>query len=157
MGLILGSTPNPQQQIESLQRELYRRNQQLADAEEALRQEKQKTAAIEKGVSTLREVLSPLHNGLRLIFGEIEAMGVGATTGTSSDPRVSAAWQQWKDKLSGHPAKAIDALMVHGPMTQTQLRILIGCANGSIAGIVCTLNKAGLINKNGGKISLKEI
>ena len=47
--------------------------------------------------------------------------------------------------------------MVHGPMTQTQLRILIGCANGSIAGIVCTLNKAGLINKNGGKISLKEI
>lgn len=154
MGLILTGTPSPQGVVESLQRELYQRNQQLAEAQEELRLERQKTAAIEQGVSQLRDILFPLHNGLKKMFGELDAMGGSATAAT---PRVSAAWEQWKQKLSGHPAKAIDALMVHGAMTQTQLRILIGCANGSIAGVVCTLNKAGLINKSGGKISLKEL
>jgi DNA-binding Lrp family transcriptional regulator len=55
------------------------------------------------------------------------------------------------------PAKAIDALLMHGALTQTQLRIHVGCAAGSISDLVYRLNKAGIINKNGGKISLKEL
>lgn len=136
------------------QQELYRRNQENSDLREQLRQEKQKSAAVAHGVTNLRGIFDPLFQTLKMVYGEIDAMGVAETQAT---PRVSAAWEQWKQKLSGHPAKAIDALMVHGAMTQTQLRILIGCANGSIAGVVCTLNKAGLINKSGGKISLKEL
>jgi len=130
---------------------------ELDEMNEGLRREIQKVRQIEAGVKELRTVLNPLYQALRHIFGEIDAMGVSEGAGTQVNSRVSAAWDQWKQKLGGQPAKAIDILMVHGAVTQTQLRVLIGCANGSIAGIVCVLNKAGLINKNGGKISLKEL
>jgi hypothetical protein len=46
---------------------------------------------------------------------------------------------------------------MHGQLTQTQLRIHVGCATGSVTSIVFQLNKVGLINKNGGRISLKEL
>jgi hypothetical protein len=69
----------------------------LSDTEDALRQERQKTAAIERGVAQLREILSPMFNGLKMVFGEIEAMGVGETAAT---PKASAVWESWKQKLS---------------------------------------------------------
>jgi hypothetical protein len=158
MSLTLTAIPNPQQQLESLQRELYQRNRQIAELEETLRQERAKNASIERGVGELRTVLSPLYQALGHVFGEIEHMGVGeVASGSTMSPRAQAAWANWKQKLGGLPAKFIDALMVHGSMTQTQLRIAVGCANGSVAGVVSTLWKAGLINKNSGKISLKEL
>lgn len=158
MGLsLLNSLPNPQQQIESLQRELYQRNRELADIQEELRQERAKTAQSSAGTKELRAVLDPLYRALQLIYGEMEAMGVPAASSGGSDPRVAKAWEAWKQKLGGQAAKAIDALLLHGSMNQVQLRIQIGCASGSTPGIVSQLWKAGLINKNGGKISLKEL
>ena len=152
--------PDLRQQVESLQRELYKRNQQLNEVEEALRQERLKSAALERGVSRLKQALSPVYDGLRMIFGEIDAMGVGdagvaATSGM--DPRKAAVWEDWKRKMPGIPARFIDALMLHGELTQTQLRLHAKCAQGSVAGVVSQLWKAGLINKNGGRISLKEL
>jgi DNA-binding MarR family transcriptional regulator len=82
-------------------------------------------------------------------------MGVGESP--ASSPQKSAVWESWKQKLGPMPAKAIDALLMHGALTQTQLRIHVGCAAGSISDLVYRLNKAGIINKNGGKISLKEL
>ena len=157
---ILTSLPDQQAQLRSLQQELFNRNRQLAETEEALRQEKQKTAAIESGVQQLRTVLSPLYQALQMVFGEIEAMGVSAinnSSPSSMDPRKAAVWEDWKRKMPGVPARFIDALMLHGELTQTQLRIHAKCAVGSVAGVVSQLYKAGLINKNGGRISLKEL
>jgi hypothetical protein len=156
---ILAPLPSWQQKAESLQRELYHRNQELADAEEALRQEKLKTAAMEQGVSRLREALTPLYSGLQMIFGEIDSTGVqAAATATSGlDPRKAAVWEDWKRKMPGIPSRFIEALMLHGELTQTQLRLHAKCAQGSVAGVVSQLWKAGLINKNGGRISLKEL
>lgn len=151
MSLLLdGLVDNRDQVIEALRNQLRDQSQELSEAHLKIRQ-------IETGAKELRTVLNPLYQALRHIFGEIDSMGVSEGSGTAVNSRVSAAWDQWKQKLGGQPAKAIDILMVHGAVTQTQLRVLIGCANGSIAGIVCVLNKAGLINKNGGKISLKEL
>ena len=73
------------------------------------------------------------------------------------DPRKAAVWEDWKRKMPGNPAKFIDALMLHGELTQTQLRLHAKCAQGSVAGVVSQLYKAGLISKNGGRISLKEL
>lgn len=157
MSLTLTGIPNPQQQIESLQRELYARNRQLAESEEALRQERAKNASIERGVQRLREVLGPLFDGLKLIHGEMDAMGIEGSSASSVDPRKAAVWEDWKRKLGGQAAKAIDALLLHGALTQSQIRLHVGCATGSTAGIVYQLNKAGIINKNGGKISLKDL
>lgn len=157
MSLTLSVVPSPQQQLESLQRELYQRNRQLAEAEEALRVERQKTAAMERGVSQLRTFLNPLHEGLKMFYGEIDLMGFGGTSSAAPDSRVAAIWADWKQKFPGHPSKAIDALLLHGQMTQGQLRIAVGCATGTISNVVGILNRAGLVNKNGGKISLKEL
>jgi hypothetical protein len=150
------SFPSPQQQLESLQRELYARNRQLAEAEEALRQERAKNAAVESGVRDLRRVLSPLYQALGQVFGEMEGMGMVAAT-TSADPRKQAIWESWKAKLPSGEAKAIDALLLHGTMTTAQLRIHVGCASRTAQNIVTALKSKGLIVKNGHQISLKEL
>ena len=48
-------------------------------------------------------------------------------------------------------------LLLHGELNRTQLRLHLSCATRSITDVVYKLNQAGLINKNGGKISLKEL
>jgi len=156
--LSLIASTDPRQQIEALQRELYQRNRQLAEVEEALRQERGKNAMIEAGVAQLRTALSPLYQGLCRVFGEIDAMGVEISgVDSGMDPRKAAVWEDWKHKMPGIPARFIEALMLHGELTQTQLRLHAKCAQGSVAGVVSQLWKAGLINKNGGRISLKEL
>jgi hypothetical protein len=151
---ILNALPDSQAQMRSLQEELANRNQQLRELEQQLREERKKTHALEVGVAQLRQVLEPLFRGLQMVFGEIDSM----VSQSQPQPRkTSAAWDSWKQKLGGQTAKAIDALLLHGSLTQTQLRIHIGCARGSVPGIVYQLNKAGLINKDGNQISLKDI
>jgi len=89
--------------------------------------------------------------------GKMDIPDVTQIAGSAPDIRLKAAWENWKSKLPGLPARFIDALLLHGPMTQTQLRIAVGCAAGSVASIVSTLWKAGLIDKNSGRISLKQL
>jgi hypothetical protein len=146
---------DPRHYAESLQRELYERNRQLADTEEELRQERQKTAAVEQGVGELRKVLKPLYNALQHVFGVTE--GIGPIETSAASPRASAVWESWKQKLSGTAGKAIDALLLHGTMTAEQLRIHLGCATRTCYNIIGELNRAKLIDKNGGKISLKSL
>lgn len=135
--------------------ELRRR---VTDLEEQLSRERGKNRSIDNGASELRNILSPLHEGLKRIFGELDDMGVGSVGASPTpDGRAAAIWEDWKRKFPGHPAKAIDALMLHGSLTQTQLRLHIGCATGTTSNVVSILNRAGLIVKNGGKISLKEV
>ena len=140
-----------QQQIESLR-------QALAAAEEELRQERAKNAQGAAAVAELRRVLSPLYNGLRIVFGQMEEMGM-AEPADRHDPRKRAVWEAWKAKMPGIPTKIIDALLLHGALTQTQLRIHAQCARSSVPNAVMQLNRAGLINKSadGRKISLKEL
>ena len=156
----LPAQPNWQQKAEYLQRELYQRNQQLADAEDALRQERLKSAAMEQGVAELRTVLTPLYQGLCHIFGEIDRMGVESSSPGGAAPKSSAAWDSWKQKLGPNSAaaKIIDILMIHGELTHTQLRIHIGTSRmQTVYDAVSKLNKAALLNKNGDKFSLKEL
>lgn len=158
MSMTLHSVPSPQSQLESLQRELYARNRQLSEAEEALRQERQKTAAMERGVAELRSILSPLHNALLMIFGQADAMGVnGVGAGPEADPRKKQIWDSWKAKLPTGEGRAIDALLLHGQMTTAQLRIHVGCASRTAQNIVAALKGKGLIVKEGGMIRLKEL
>ena len=115
------------------------------------------TANIVDGVSNLRNALTPFYRSLRSLYGEFDDLGVGATAATGMDPRKAAVWEDWKQKMPGIPARFIDALMLHGELTQGQLRLHAKCARGSVASAVSQLWKNGLINKNGGRISLKEL
>jgi hypothetical protein len=143
--------------IESLKRELYNANRQLNEATEALRMERQKTAAIERGVAELRSILSPLYGALQMVFGQVEAMGVTAAVSSESDPRKKAIWDSWKAKLPAGEGRAIDALLLHGAMTTSQLRIHVGCASRTAQNIVQALKSKGLIVKDGAQLRLKDL
>lgn len=134
--------------------------EQLRVCQADLTAERQKNTGVDQGVAELRRSLTPLYRALQSVFGEMDAMGIQVDVAPAQvvgSPKSSAAWESWKSKLGGYSAKAIDALLLHGALTQTQLRIHIGCATSSVPGVVSTLWKAGLLNKSGGKISLKEL
>lgn len=157
MSLALNTPQDPFELIRKLRNEIDTLKVELRDSQQSLREERMKAGANAEGVRQLQGILQPLYRGLQQIFGEIEAMNVGSSVAVPTDSRIAAIWSDWKQKFPGHPARAIDALMLHGSMTQSQLRIAVGCATGTISNVVSILNKAGLINKNGGKISLKEL
>lgn len=127
-----------------------------ADAEQAHRD----TA---RSLSALRQQLTPLYRALQMVFGELDAVGVDDTepsessAGASHNPRVSAVWDLWKKRLSGGCGKVIDALMVHSNLNTQQLAIATGLHRTTIPKLIYELNKAGLINKSGGRFSLKQL
>ena len=115
-----------------------------------------------RAVAELQRQLLPLYRALQAVFGEIEAVGVGSDpdTATSSDtpnPRHAAIWASWKSRLGPQCAKIIDALLLQPGMNTTQLAIAIGTHRNNIPNLIFKLNKAGLLNKNGGHFSLKEL
>lgn len=134
--------------------------EQLRQTREELTSERSKGGQIERGAQALRTALTPLYGALQHIFGETDAMGISgspAQNSPSMDSRKAAVWESWKQRLPGIPSRFIDALMLHGELTQDQLRIHAQCARGSVADAVSKLWKAGIINKNGGRVSLKEL
>jgi hypothetical protein len=155
MSLSLATLPNPADEIRRLRQENETLREQVRGAQDEANGLRREVSTMTRGIQELRTVLTPLYQGLRHIFGEIDELGVESTS--TAHPQKNAVWDSWKQKLGGLPAKAIDALLVHGEMNRTQLRIHVGCATGSITDLVYKLNQAGIINKNGGKISLKEL
>jgi hypothetical protein len=122
-----------------------------------LRTERTKNAGIDRAVQNIRDALGPFYNGLRLLFGEIDTLGIGESVVSSSSPRSSAVWESWKQRLGEGPAKVIDALLLHREMNTQQLAIATGYHRTTVPKLVYQLNKAGLLNKNGGRFSLKEM
>lgn len=149
-------TPALHRRIEFLEGELERMRQELRSA-------RNETSSIKHGVAAVRRTLEPLHNALRVVFGEMDAAGIESSAEEAkgqhptANSRVAAAWESWKQKLGGLQARFIEALLLHGEMTGTQLRIVVGCATGSVSPTISHLNKAGLIFKNGNKYRLKEL
>lgn len=168
MSLVLNAIPDHQSQIRSLQQELYQRNRQLNEAtdrirdlEAELRQTRLESDTQRFAIKSLRETLAPLYKALGAIFGEIDALGTvesSAAAETSVPRRSSPVWDSWKNRLGGASAKIIDILMLHGELTQEQIRIHVGTnRKQTIYDAISKLNKAGIINKRDGRISLKEL
>lgn len=139
----------------------------IAGLREQLRQTREELAAalaskgqVERGAQALRKALAPFYGALRFIFDETEGMGIAEVQTQTASPQKSAAWESWKQKLGpgSAAAKIIDMLHVHGALDQTQIRIHLGTSRmQTVYDAVSKLNRAGIINKNGGKISLKEL
>lgn len=110
-------------------------------------------------LGALRKTLGPLYSALQFVFGELDAAGVDEAPAASgsANPRTMAVWDAWKSRIGGQPAQLIDAFLLHGEMTSGQIAIAIGINAKNVAHVVHKLNKAGLIQKNGGKFSLKSI
>lgn len=111
-----------------------------------------------RGVGELRRILDPLFNGLKLIYGELDAIEpANGSQLVRTDDKNNVVWDSWKKKLGGRPAEFIAELLIHGEMTGKQLEVATRCGRKTVAGTIYKLNQAQLINKNGGKYSLKEL
>jgi hypothetical protein len=113
-----------------------------------------------RALAALRRQLSPLYRALQEVFGELDAAGIedaGSSGSAAANPRTSAVWESWKSRMPGGPAKIIDALLLHSEMNTQQLAIATGVHRNSIPAMIYKLNKAGLLNKNGGRFSLKAL
>lgn len=114
-----------------------------------------------QAVAALRKQLTPLYRSLQGVFGDMEAFGDAepmTSAGGPIDGRVAAVWASWKNKLGGTVAKGIDALLLHGELDTAQLAIAAGLDKRTVTNtVVYKLHGAGLINKNNGRFSLKQL
>lgn len=141
-----------------LRREIAGLEQELAAAKADAQAAKQAAADSVHAIRALRKQLEPMYGALRMVFGELLRVDAGATAQnhqpeSGRDPR----WDSWKTKLPGRPAEFIDLLLEHREMTGRQLAAAARCDPRTVTRAIFSLNKAQLINKNGGKFSLKEL
>jgi DNA-binding transcriptional ArsR family regulator len=142
--------------LSELEDEVRELRRELQSARSQVRTAQQDAA---RAVAALRKQLSPLYQALQMVFGEIDQFSTDDYTpsaGGTVEPRVRAVWDNWKSKL-GSTAKLIDALLLHGEMNTQQLSVATGFHRTTIPAHIFKLNKNGLINKNGGKFSLKQL
>lgn len=158
-GVVVEDDPRDKE-IEKLRLKLRQAERDAADAERAAERAREDA---HRALSMLRKQLGPLYRALQAVFGELDAAGIEEEPGAvprasvpSLDPRMAAVWASWKEKL-GAAGKLIDALLLHKEMNTQQLAIATGLHRGTIPKYIYTLNKAGLINKNGGRFSLKPL
>jgi hypothetical protein len=111
----------------------------------------------EVAIQTLRAQLEPLYRALQAVFGQIELIAGNDTTTHVQDTKSVAVWDSWKSRLGGTTSKVIDALLTHGDLNTQQLSMVTGLHRTTIPSAIFKLNKAGLINKNSGRFSLKTL
>ena len=133
--------------------------EQLREARQQLHEAQQAAKMAVRAQTRLQKMIEPWWAALSAIRGELVEMVDDPTAGT--EPRVagkhSAIWESWKTKVSPLAGKIIDTLLLHREMNTQQLAIATGTHRNSIPRAIYELNKAGLINKNSGRFSLKEL
>jgi hypothetical protein len=142
------------QEVEVLRRKVARLEEDLEHSQAALADAREQSAASVRACTALRRQLEPLYQAMRMIFGELDAVSGVAP---EEHPRTSAVWESWKQRLGGRKADFIDLLLVHGAMSHKQLAAANHCAYQTSVDTIVAMNKAGIISKNGGKFSLKEL
>lgn len=155
-GVLVDDDPRDQQ-ISALREEVTDLRHALAEARASAARAQRD---MQHAIAALRKQLTPLHLALKAVFGELDGAGLGSTeadTGSSANGRTAAIWDSWKSKFPGKPAQIIDALLLHGQMTQSQIAIAIRSDRRNVPPMIFKLNKAGLLQKNGGVFSLKAL
>ena len=152
---LIGNVDTRDTEIDALREQVATLEVELENARREVTQTRKENV---RAIASLRRHLSPLYQALQAVFGELDTIGgVDEPTTQASNPRVNAVWQSWKSKLGGSCAKLIDALLLHGEMNTQQLAIAVGLHRTTIPALIYKLNQAGLINKSGGKFSLKSL
>jgi hypothetical protein len=167
IGDIIDADIDPRQdRIDDLERQVAKLRGDLSDARHELTRVRENA---NRALKPLRQQLSPLYRALQRVFGELDDAGVPdvpfgapssvATSNTSGtvDARTAVIWDSWKSKLGPQCAAVIDALLVHPNLNTTQLAIAVGKNRNTIPNLIYKLNQAGLIDKNGGRFSLKQL
>jgi len=131
----------------------------LNDAREEARKWHEKYEQAYMALARLRRTLGGLYSALQGVFGDLAIVsndGVGEPASVPQtvpvqDDRTKTVWDQWKMKLGKNCARIIDALLIHGSLTSTQISVVTGIHVSNVPKSIYQINKAGILNKEGGK------
>jgi FtsZ-binding cell division protein ZapB len=151
---LLNSAPPTEKEI--LEVRIAELEEQLRQSEDDVQTAKNQAMLERRALTRLRHQLQPMYDSLRVLFGEMDAVGVVDEVPTTVRPEGSAKWEAWKHKLGGKAAEFITELLIHGEMTGQQLKVATKCGQQTVYDTIAKLNKAQLLQKNGGKYSLRE-
>lgn len=141
--------------VRQLEADLSRAINDKQQLEQALFEERARNSNAADGIMRIREILSPLWIALQHLYGAIDQSGIAGAS--PSQQKHSDLWNDWKSKLGGREAQAIDVLLKHGKMKKEALKIHLKCGNTSLYEVVAKLDRANLIDKDGAFVSLKEL
>jgi len=140
-------------QVDTRDETIRELRERLRKSEEDLFRQAQRTASVEQGVTALRQVCLPLYRALQQMYGASELMGLAEEAQSLPSPK----WEAWQKRLGGKAAEFIGQLLIHGAMSGQQLKVATKCGQQTVYDTIRKLNQAQLLNKNGGKYSLKDI
>jgi len=154
--MLEGVLPEEPEADDGLLRKLRKEKQQLEDQLREMRQElddvRTDKERLERSIRNLRQQLSPLHRGLRALFGEIE-LAIGEETVSSASVNTGAVavgidprWEDWKRKLPGKSSEMIDLLLLHKTMGTKALMTAMHCGKDAVYQAAYKLGQAGLLS-----------
>jgi hypothetical protein len=141
-------------QIAELEAEVNELRTALRIAKAETSQVRQDTA---RALAKLRRQLSPLHRALKAVFGELDAAGIEEVAPTGAAASSSDKWDAWKQRLGPGCAKVIDALLLGGEMNVRAIMVAAKMGENTVYQATAKMGQAGIIQKNGGKFSLKSL
>lgn len=143
-----------------LRREKEMLQEEVDDLKVDLRDKEGELRTLRSGVVRLRGALKPFYDGLRMLWGEMDAVAEeDAPAAAPRQAKHADLWKDWQQKLGSDSAagRAIDVLLKHGKMKREALKIHLKCGNTTLTDAIYKLNRADLIVKDGSFISLKEL
>lgn len=146
------------EQDDRLQREVVDLRRQVRELDEEVRERDRRIQVLERAQATLQSALAPTFRGLQMVFGEFEKAGISSSTEDS--PRTVGAlesnfWETQKRRFPGKPSEIID-LLLERSMNTSQIATAGRMDPRTVTKTIYILNKAGLVEKNGGMFSLKQ-
>lgn len=113
-------------------------------------------AQASRSLSAIRHQLEPWHKAMKVLFGEIEA--VGGETVTADDNSQRAKWEPVKRQMPPRLAQAIDLLMLQGRMKRTQISSALKMDYSNCTkNVIGVLIRQGWVVEHGGELSLKQL
>jgi hypothetical protein len=142
-------------EVTRLKREIAGLEQELEDAKAEAKSAKQAAADSVQAIRALRKALDPFHTAIGMIYGEISRLDAGEVDIEVNGRDVR--WEHIKQKFPGKPAEIIELLLIHKNLSTGQLAAMAKADPRTITRAIFVLNKAQLLDKNGGKFSLKSL
>lgn len=156
--------PNRADPHEDEIKELREENKKLARAlQDANTRADRAREDADRALSALRRQLTPLYRALQGVFGELDAAGVseaGDTTPESSSGRSvreMTLWADWKTKLPSTCSRVIDVLLLHNDLSVKQIMANAKMGEATVYAATSKMGRLGLIEKSGGRFSLKQL
>jgi len=142
---------------DELRRQIQNLEQDLEDARAATKRAREQSAGAVRALTNLRKMLEQPYRAMRAVFGELEAAGIASPASPESPGQGNPKWESWKKRMPGKTAEFIDLLLTHEWMTAAQLKAAAHCSSDTVYQTIYKLNTAGLIRKDGGRFSLKDL